>query len=122
MSRFVLAIAAMMFMAAPVLAQESTVRGVTVDGAPICHSHDLDADAKTLLNRWVELNRKMDAKTLTPEEFAEGQRIAMSGQCGLVRGGVPVVVTQLDGVDYLGRFPDGDFFVFKSDGFIRDTE
>ena len=122
-SKVIIAIAALMFLAVPGTPRtQSTVVGVTVPGAPICKADDLNAESQALIQRWWELNQKINAKTLTSEEFQEGQDLIYGGRCGLVQGDVPVTIKLLDGLDYLGVFPDGITFIFKRDGFIRDTE
>lgn len=135
-------IVALMFLAAPAVANtaldslreqlhrqygtprtQSTVVGVTVQGAPACLADDLTAESQALIQRWWLLNQKIAAKiTIAPEEFQEGLKLISTGQCGLLDGGVPVIIRLLDGSDYLGVFPEGQTFIFKASGFIRLTK
>jgi hypothetical protein len=119
----VLAIAAVLiFLAMP--AATEPVRGVTVDNATGCFVSDLSTESMALISRWYTLNQKMNEPgpqgTLTDEEFAEGRAIIANGQCGLLRGGVPVTIVLLDGTIYLAKFPDGALIGITSDGFVRD--
>ncbi len=119
MRKLIVLAALSLMVGATAVAQESTVFGVTVHAAPICQADEFNDESKALIDKFWGLEQKRLAGTLTEEEFAEGSALVRSGQCGLVRGGIPVVVQILDGTTYFGKFPDGITFVFKSSGLIR---
>jgi len=118
--------------------EEMPIKPMTgvVDGDQFaCFADDLNAESKATLNRWIELNRKKTAGTITEEELAEGGRLAihqdydvetmqpvLHGLCGMLPGGTPLTVKLLDGLDYFVVAPDGQTFIFKGDGFKRDAE
>lgn len=98
-------------------AASEVVKGYTIAYGPACDISDLSTESMALITRWWLLNEKGKDKTLTSEEYNEGEALFESGQCGLLLGDIPVVIVLLDGTIYLGRFPDGSLMGFTSDSF-----
>ena len=102
----------------------STVTGISVENAPVCEATNLSRETKTLFNRWVELNKKLDDRTITEEEYNEGLMLTQMEICANLRGGIEGTVVQLDGLDYLVDYcvPGHPCVrvIQKAETFIRD--
>jgi hypothetical protein len=103
-----------LFLAAPAGA---VMTGTTVHGTHACVAADLSTDSKSLLNRWIELDNKMESGTLTEEEFAEGQALYLT-ECGFLLGDFSVTVVLIDGIYYLIEASDGSQVIINADGFV----
>ncbi len=103
----VVAIAASLLMGCATPSPADVITGFTVDEGPACGVEDLSTESMDLITLWWSLNEKRKAETLTPEEYGQGAVLFQSGQCGLLRGDVPVTIVLSDGTIYLIQFEDG---------------
>lgn len=98
------------------------ITGVTVADAVACEASNLDAKSKDLLNRRIDADEKLAAKTLTIEEFIE----ASAMPCGLLVGGLVSKLVLTDGLDYLIEICPEKVgcltLITKDNGFERDGE
>jgi len=90
--------------------------GTTVAGNFACAVPDLSTESKALLNLWITLNQKLQAGTITDEEYDQGAMLSLTGTCGVIAGDLPVRIARIDGVDYLIEVQEGVFLIIKSDG------
>lgn len=103
---------------------ETRIIGVSVDDSLACHATDLESEAKEVFRVWADLNAKLEAGTLTPEEDFIGVMLIQSGVCFHLNGGVAGTVVLLDGHDYLIDYCVEGYdcirVIQKSDGIIED--
>lgn len=103
---------------------ETKITGVSVDYALACDANDLGTESTARLRRWIELNAKGRADTLTPEEELEGQQLFDTGACFFLNSGIEGTVVLLDGNDYLVDYCieglDCIRVIQKSDGILED--
>ena len=112
-------IAAILLMGCATPGTADVITGYTVDDAPACEVDNLSTESMDLISLWWLLNKKLADGTITDEEYAQGLEIYGLGQCGLLRGGVPVTIVLLDGTIYLLRFPDGSLRGVVDSGFTE---
>ena len=97
----------------------------TIVGDPYaCIADSLSTQVKADLTRWIELRGKFGDGTMIEAEFLESEQLnaVVGGPCGALPSGLPVVVLLTDGLDYLVAGPDGNTFVIKAEGFVRDND
>lgn len=103
---------------------ETKITGVSVDNALACHATNLNSEAKEIFRIWADLNVKLLAGTLTPEEDFIGLQLFQSGVCVHLNGGIPGTVVLLDGHDYLVDYCIEGYdcvrMIQSSDGIIED--
>ena len=103
---------------------ETKITGVSADNALACYANNLDTEAKELFKLWADLNAKLDAGTLTPEEKMQGSVLAHSDVCFNIIGGIAGTVVLLDGHDYLVDYCAVGYdcvrVIQKSDGIVEN--
>lgn len=112
-------IAAILLTGCATTTDAEVITGFTVNNAPVCVVDDLSTENRDLISEWARVNRLRVANTITDEDYAIGQAIYLSGQCGLLRGGVPVTIVLSDGTIYMLQFPDGALGGVVDSGFTE---
>jgi hypothetical protein len=111
----------------PVGTVETPITGVSVDATFACQVDDLSEESKARIDEWTDLNTKLQAQTITEEEYHRGIELASpveNPKCMILNGGISGTVVLLDGHDYLVDYCLLDYpcirVIQSSDGFTED--
>jgi hypothetical protein len=119
MNRIGVLIATIMLIGCAGTINADVITGYTTDNAPACTVADLSTENMDLITEWWRVNKLRAEDALTDEDFAIGQAIYLTGQCGLLRGGIPATIVLSDGTIYLLELPDGSLAGVVDSGFTE---